>query len=200
MGNNRKINKFKIKRLFTDLHDNYAKGKFSFGVGMNKKAVIGIFLGTIILIGGLAWIAKPTANNPNNGQVNYTASSLKSDTTFFDFGTISMKDGDVTKEFTVTNPTDKDILVTTLETSCMCTKAFMVRPDGTTKGPFGMRSMGYAWPINDTIKAGENRIVRVVYDPNAHGPAGVGPTDRFAILTEESGGQLQFEIKALVMP
>ena len=98
-----------------------------------------------------------------------------------------MKNGNVTKEFAITNPTDKDILVTTLETSCMCTKAFMVEPDGTSKGPFGMRSMGYAWPVNETIKVGENRIVRVVYDPNAHGPAGVGRIDRFIILTEDSG-------------
>jgi len=166
---------------------------------MNKKAILGIFVGTLVLMGGLIWLAKPTSNQ-NSSQAGVTSSSLKSDSTFFNFGTISMKDGNVTKEFTITNPTDKGILVTTLETSCMCTKAFMVRPDGTSKGPFGMRSMGYVWPVNETIAPGENRIIRVVYDPNAHGPAGVGPIDRFAILTEESGSRLQLEIKALVKP
>ena len=60
--------------------------------------------------------------------------------------------------------------------------------------------MGYVPPVNETIKAGESRTIRVVYDPNAHGPAGVGPIDRFAILTDKSGGKLQFEIKALVTP
>lgn len=166
---------------------------------MNKKAIISIILGTVVMTGVLIWLGQPTANQ-SSGQTNSSTSLLKSDETFFDFGTISMKDGNVTKEFVVTNPTNEDILVTTLETSCMCTKAFMVKPDGTTKGPFGMRSMGYAWPVNDTIKAGENRIVRVVYDPNAHGPAGVGRIDRFIILTEDSGSKLQLEIKALVTP
>ncbi|KKT81942.1 MAG: hypothetical protein A3B99_04660 [Candidatus Yanofskybacteria bacterium RIFCSPHIGHO2_02_FULL_44_12b] len=166
---------------------------------MNKKVIAGIFVGTLVLIGGLIWLAKP-APDSIGGQADTTSSLLKSDGTFFDFGTISMKDGDVTKEFIVTNPTDKDILVTTLETSCMCTKAFMVKPDGTAKGPFGMRSMGYAWPINETIVPGESRTIRVVYDPNAHGPAGVGLIDRFVILTEESGSQLQLEIKAIVKP
>lgn len=168
---------------------------------MNKKAVIGIFLGTVVLVGGLVLFAAPSTNNSQgNKQANFTASLLQSDGVLFDFGTISMKDGNVTKEFVVTNPTDKDIFVTILETSCMCTKAFMVAPDGTTKGPFGMRSMGYVWPINETIKTGENRIIRVVYDPNAHGPAGVGRIDRFITLTEESGSKLQLEIKALVTP
>ena len=76
----------------------------------------------------------------------------------------------------------------------------MVKGDGSTKGPFGMAGMGYVPPANETIKPGESRIVRVVYDPNAHGPAGVGQIDRFVTLTDSSGGTLQFEIKALVTP
>ena len=111
-----------------------------------------------------------------------------------------MKDGDVSREFTITNSTDKDITVKTLLTSCMCTSAFIVRPDGKTKGPFKMPGMGYVPPANEIIKAGESRIIRVVFDPNAHGPAGVGQIDRFINLTDENGGELQFEIKALVKP
>lgn len=120
--------------------------------------------------------------------------------TLYDFGTISMKDGNVTKEFTVTNPTEADITVSTVLTSCMCTSAFIVDLDGSTKGPFKMPGMGYVPPANETIKPGESRIIRVVYDPNAHGPAGVGRIDRFVTLTDASGGTLQFEIKALVTP
>lgn len=129
-----------------------------------------------------------------------TTSALTASVTFYDFGTISMKNGLVTKEFTVTNPTSKDVFVPTLVTSCMCTKAFIVESDGSTKGPFGMPSMGYVPPADETIKAGESRTIRVVYDPNAHGPAGVGRIDRFITLTDASGGTIQFEIKALVTP
>ena len=129
-----------------------------------------------------------------------TTSQLTTPETFYDFGTISMKDGLATKEFTVTNPTDKDLTVKTLVTSCMCTKAFIVKSEGTVKGPFGMPGMGYVPPADELIKTGESRVIRVVYDPNAHGPAGVGRIDRFATLTDADGNELQFEIKATVTP
>ena len=55
-------------------------------------------------------------------------------------------------------------------------------------------------PANEIIKAGESRKIRVVYDPNAHGPAGVGQIDRFIELTDSNGAKLQLEIKANVTP
>ena len=112
-----------------------------------------------------------------------------------------MKNGNVMKEFTVTNPTDQDVTVKTVLTSCMCTNAFVVSGDGSVKGPFGMPGHGGAVaPANETIKAGESRTIRVVYDPNAHGPAGVGRIDRFVTLTDDSGVTLEYEIKANVTP
>lgn len=134
------------------------------------------------------------------GAASTTKGSLTAKDVLYDFGTISMKNGNVTKEFTVTNPTDSDIFVSTVLTSCMCTSAFIVLSDGSIKGPFKMPGMGYVPPANELIKAGESRIIRVVYDPNAHGPAGVGRIDRFITLTDANGGTLQLEIQALVTP
>lgn len=134
------------------------------------------------------------------GAASTSKSLLTAPEVSYDFGTISMKNGNVTKEFIVTNPTDKDINVPTLVTSCMCTSAFIVEPDGNLKGPFGMPGMGYVPPADERIKSGESRTIRVVYNPNAHGPAGVGRIDRFITLTDEAGGTLQLEIKALVTP
>lgn len=162
------------------------------------KNTIIIFSIIVVAITGLLWLGRSTEKS--TGAEAGAQSVLTAAGTFYDFGTISMKNGNVTKEFVVTNPTDKDVFVPTLVTSCMCTKAFLVASDGTVKGPFGMPSMGFVPPVNETIKAGERRTIRVVYDPNAHGPAGVGPIDRFAILTDKFGGKLQFEIKALVTP
>lgn len=164
---------------------------------MNKTSIITVIIIVMGLV-GLVFLGKSAQKNiPKENGIK---SALITTESLYDFGTISMKDGDVTKEFTVTNPTLKDIFISTLVTSCMCTEAFMVGPDGTVKGPFGMSSMGYVPPVNDTIKAGESRIVRVVYDPNAHGPAGVGFVDRFVYLTDVSGSKLQLEIKAVVTP
>lgn len=127
-------------------------------------------------------------------------SSLTTSEAIYDFGTISMKNGNVSKEFKVTNSTDKDIMVKTILTSCMCTTAFIVGFDGSEKGPFGMAGMGYMPPADEIIKAGESRAIRVVYDPNAHGPAGIGAIDRFVTLSDSEGGALQLEIKASVTP
>ena len=110
-----------------------------------------------------------------------------------------MKNGLVEKTFVIENPTPGDILVRRIETSCMCTTAFISTESG-EKGPFAMPGMGYVPPANETIPAGGSMKLKVVYDPNAHGPAGVGAIDRFVTVTDERGGTLRFEIKALVTP
>lgn len=119
---------------------------------------------------------------------------------FYDFGKISMKDGDVTKVFTITNNSGIDILFPNLTTSCMCTKAYFVDTDNKKEGPFGMPGMGVVPKLNKTIKAGQSANIEVVYDPNAHGPAGVGMIDRFVYLEDSNGNKNTFEIKAVVTP
>ena len=168
----------------------------------NTISIISIIL--FIFVGLFAWgyFGKGGTATSVQGVVapTNTESVLTASETLYDFGTISMKNGNVTKEFTVTNSTDKDIIVSTVLTSCMCTSAFIVGPDGSTKGPFKMPGMGYVPPANERIKAGESRAIRVVYDPNAHGPAGVGRIDRFVTLTDATGSTVQLGIKALVTP
>ncbi len=163
---------------------------------MNKIIII-ITLVVVGIIGLMVW-GKSSQNSveADTGAISNLTYSEK----LYDFGTISMKNGLVTKDFTVTNNTDKDIVIPSLVTSCMCTKAYFIKPDGSTKGPFGMPSMGFVPSLNETIKVGESRVVQAVYDPNAHGPAGVGPIDRFLIMTDAAGGKLQLEIKAMVTP
>ena len=173
---------------------------------MKSKTLITSVVFVLVIAGLFAWGAAGRAGTAASVQgalgaaANGARSALVAPETFYDFGTISMKNWNVTKEFTVTNPTNEDITVKTVLTSCMCTTAFIVQADGSAKGPFSMPGMGYVPPANETIKPGESRIIRVVYDPNAHGPAGVGQIDRFVMLTDSSGGTLQFEIKALVTP
>ena len=111
-----------------------------------------------------------------------------------------IKIGNVSKMFKVTNGTDKDVNFPSLTTSCMCTVAYFVRSDGNKNGPFGMPGMGFVPKLNETIKAGQSTDIEVVYDPNAHGPAGVGRIDRFVYLEDDNGNKLQFEIKANVTP
>jgi len=172
---------------------------------MKPKTIVNVLVVSFVLIGLFVWgytqKEATTASVQGVGGASSSKSALVVSETIYDFGTISMKGGDVTTEFTITNPTDRDIIISTVVTSCMCTTAFIVDPNGGAKGPFGMPGHGGAVPpANEIIKAGENRTIRVVYDPNAHGPAGIGAIDRFVVLTDTLGGTLELEIKALVTP
>lgn len=152
---------------------------------------------TVVILAGIFIIGEGTSSQ--GGQGDGAVSQLLTPEKIYDFGTISMANGNVEKIFKVTNPTDKDIFIKTVTTSCMCTSAY-IEKDGSEKGPFKMPGMGYVPPANETIKAGGSIDIKVVYDPNAHGPAGVGMIDRFVYLTDANGGKVQLEIKANVKP
>ena len=160
-----------------------------------------IIIWAVIIVGlfGLMWWGgQSQASRPPQEQ-NETKSVLISDKNLFEFGTISMAKGLASTVFKVTNPTEKDINVESITTSCMCTNAYILK--GTEKkGPFGMLGHGVVPKANEIIKAGETRDIEVVYDPAAHGPAGVGPIDRFIYLRDTSGSVLNLEIKATVTP
>lgn len=163
---------------------------------MKKTIIISIVI-VFGLVGIMFW-----GRNRQTTEVTQTSgaiSSLTAPETLYDFGTISMKNGLASHTFKITNSSDKDIYIKKVFTSCMCTSAYIESPNG-EKGPFGMEGMGYVPPANETIKVGESLDIKVVYDPNAHGPAGVGTIDRLVYLTDASGGTLQLEIKAEVTP
>lgn len=126
--------------------------------------------------------------------------SLSVSETFYDFGTISMKNGNVSKSFTITN-NGADTKISKISTSCMCTNAFIVSADGSKKGPFGMPGHGGLVPkANEAIGAGESRTLEVVYDPNAHGPAGVGLIERVVFIEDENGKVVELVIRVNVRP
>lgn len=165
---------------------------------MDKKT---IFFFSVIFLALFFVLASNLSGKPSTAAKDGNSASVITATEkLFDFGTISMSKGDVSHIFKVSNPTSQDVKIAKLGTSCMCTSAFIVNKDGSKRGPFGMPGMGFVPPADEVIKAGDSLEVEAVYNPNAHGPAGVGPVDRFVILTEESGATLQLEIKAKVTP
>lgn len=164
--------------------------------GVNKTTIASIAI-VVGIIGLIFW--GRSGESVEIPMDQGSATSLSASEVLFDFGTISMKKGEAIHIFKVTNSTEKDIFIKKVSTSCMCTKAY-VKNENKEKGPFGMEGMGFLAPSNELIKAGESRDIRVVYDPNAHGPAGVGFIDRMVYLTDESNGTFQLEIKAVVTP
>ena len=163
---------------------------------MNKNIVI-TTLAVLGIVGLFFWGAQNRASPENNTSAK---SMMAAAETFHDFGTISMARGTVEKMFEIANPTDRDIMLENLTTSCMCTNAFIVKSDE-RRGPYGMPGHGGSVPkARELVRAGEKLTIAVVYDPAAHGPAGVGSIDRFVYLEDDTGAKLELEIKANVTP
>ncbi|MBI2035974.1 MAG: DUF1573 domain-containing protein [Candidatus Liptonbacteria bacterium] len=117
----------------------------------------------------------------------------------YDFGDISMANGKVSRIFKIKNATQGAATLTKLYTSCMCTSASL-KKDGKVLGPYGMPGHGFVPSINEPINAGEEFEIEVVFDPAAHGPAGVGPISRIVYAENNIGKPLEIGISAYVKP
>lgn len=163
-----------------------------------------IVLAGLALIAALAWSARPGAGTaPGSAQPQVRGQSapgaLAAEETSYDFGAISMAAGKVKKVFTVKNTGAGPITISKLYTSCMCTTASLQTAAGAF-GPFGMPGHGFIPGIKAVIAPGESAQVEVVFDPAAHGPAGVGRIDRLISLESRDAATLQLAISANVTP
>src|SRR3989344_6646290 len=130
-------------------------------------------------------VALPTENG---------ASALLATEDFFDFGTISMRNGKVSRVFSVRNNEEEPMMIQSVYTSCMCTEALVTDSLGKKHGPFGMP--GHTSPrTNITVGAGESVSVEAIFDPAAHGPSGVGLAERSIYLETNSTEKPRIELK-----
>lgn len=169
---------------------------------MNKITVISIII-VLILLAGAVWIARPAPNNSriksNSSILSSSNEALEAEETIFDFGTISMTEGNVKHLFKIKNKGSKPVIIEKIYTSCMCTTASLII-NGETSGPYGMPGHGFIPKINKTLDVGKEAIVEVVFDPAAHGPSGVGQIKRVVTIENNAGQQLNFRITANVTP
>lgn len=164
------------------------------------KNIIMVAVVAVLALGAAVWISWPA---PGEGEGANTASvmnsALTAEESSFDFGTISMAAGKVRHEFKIGNSGPEPVKIIQLSTSCMCTEANLITSAG-RKGPFGMPGHGLFNPkISEMLNPGEEGTVEVVFDPAAHGPAGVGPIER-AVYIDTSRGVAELKIKAVVNP
>ena len=150
-------------------------------------------------IGLLIWIAGPGDASDEAGNM-VPAGSLTLGETFFDFGNISMVSGIVSHEFRVKNAGNNEAVISQIYTSCMCTEASFIKGD-MKFGPFGMAGHGFIPKFNGKIGAGEEAIIKVNFDPAAHGLAGIGPIERAVYLVQKNNDQpLEIRFRAVVTP
>ncbi|PIQ68041.1 MAG: hypothetical protein COV91_06190 [Candidatus Taylorbacteria bacterium CG11_big_fil_rev_8_21_14_0_20_46_11] len=162
---------------------------------------LGILIGVFAVVILLAWGGRIASTAPSEPSANSASAQSAFDftDTAHDFGSISMKDGPVAYRFSLTNSTDHEVSIERITTSCMCTNAYL-HDDSDKKGPFGMPGHGIIPRVNDAVAVAGSREVEVVFDPTAHGPAGIGPIERAVFVEDTEGGTQILTIKALVTP
>ncbi|MEK9181033.1 MAG: DUF1573 domain-containing protein [Patescibacteria group bacterium] len=151
------------------------------------------------VIGGFMLLSRTGESDKTQASVSASnTSQISASENSYDFGEISMAAGKVSHVFKVKNPTDQPQTATKLFTSCMCTKALLKTASGEV-GPFGMPGHGIVPSISQIIAPGEEATVNVVFDPAAHGPAGIGKIERLVTL-QTNNGALQLKFQAQVKP
>ena len=162
----------------------------------NKLIWTGVILAALI---GFIWMARPAPQSGTASPVLGKNGVLAARENNYDFGSISMAAGKVSKTFAIKNTGMDALAVSQLYTSCMCTEATL-KIGGRSAGPFGMPGHGFAQRINETILPNEEAVVEVVFDPVAHGPAGVGRIERAVYLENSAGAALELKFSATVTP
>ena len=167
---------------------------------MNKNVAVTIIIFFAVIV-GLIWIARPGGkqdkNLANSGSV--LSGAFSAEESIFDFGAISMAAGKVSHSFKFKNTGDSPLSVSKIYTSCMCTTA-KLSAGGKKFGPFGMPGHIAVPRINKSLNPGEEAIVEVVFDPTAHGPAGVGTIQRVVTIENNAGEPLELQFSAVVTP
>ena len=161
-----------------------------------KTIIIGALATFALLFGGMYLMSRPQPQVSVNPQATGQLTVAES---FYDFGSVSMAKGLVTHKFTLTNAGSVPATVTKMYTSCMCTKAKLTVADQSW-GPIGMPGHTAIPNLSVQIEPGQTAEVEAVFDPAAHGPAGVGVIERQVTLELNGQSPLQLSFKAVVTP
>lgn len=125
--------------------------------------------------------------------------SLEADRPEHDFGRVPIDGGKVETLFDIVNEAPGEVRLLSVATSCGCTEAVAEFADGSTVGAFDLPSDGQENDAGRKVSAGESFKVRVVFDPAAHGPDGIGELMREVILATRDGAQTRLAIRANVV-
>ena len=162
------------------------------------KTIVGIIF-AVVIIGGLVWIARPDARGAQPVPAKSSGSLSVEGASAYDFGAISMAAGKVTRTFKIKNTSAEAVRIEKMYTSCMCTIATLAA-GGKQFGPYGMPGHEAIERIDQEIGPNEEATVAVVFDPAAHGPAGIGRIQRLVTIENDAGQPIEIQFAATVTP
>ncbi|MBI4049656.1 MAG: DUF1573 domain-containing protein [Candidatus Doudnabacteria bacterium] len=163
---------------------------------MKLKQIIYLTIVVLVVLGFAGFLKSRQPVKQQNASAQNSV--LTADSNFYDFGSVPINGGKVEKIFQIRNPSDSSVFLKEMHTSCMCTEATL-ELNGQAFGPFGMPGHAALPQISMPLAASASANVKVVFDPAAHGPSGIGTIERVVTLVT-SDGEIQFNIKANVTP
>lgn len=152
----------------------------------------------IFVLGGLIWIARSDFQN-NTISIKSNGILTVEEANNYNFGAISMAAGKVKHQFKIKNIGSESVIINKIYTSCMCTTAKLIVGDKQF-GPYGMPGHAAVPKINGEINPDKEAIIEVVFDPAAHGPAGVGQIQRIITLENDASQPVELRFEAIVTP
>jgi len=164
-----------------------------------RKNIRWTIVSVLAALGLILFIARPSGTAKNPDSYDGDGGRLTASEESFGFGTVSMKNGLVTHTVKIKNTGTAPLIVTKLYSSCMCTTATLTTEKGSA-GPFGMPGHAAIPTLNMALGTGEEADVAVTFDPNAHGPAGVGFINRIVYVESQQNPALELKFTATVTP
>ena len=142
----------------------------------------------VVLITAGAWMAYSNINNGDENQA--TAPHIVIEPKTLNWGDISAAAGNVSKQFTVTNTGESDLIINKISTSCGCTTVVLETATHTTS----QISMdhGNLPSIKEIIKPQDSAILTVTFDPDFHYVR--GSTTRIIYIKSNDPKQREIEI------
>lgn len=165
----------------------------------SKKGIdsflIGIIVVTVLILGGAVYFGTKmgaTTQVTADTQVETQIGETK-----YDWGTIDINGGIVSKSFTIENSGSTPLKLYDVKTSCACTTA-QLKTDNNSSKKFGMHEKNSRV---FEVAPGESAEVLVEFDPLFHGPSGVGPISRTVTMNTNDANRptLSFQLSANVV-
>ncbi len=161
----------------------------------DNKLLVGILLGSVALITGGVFLTTKLGT-PTNVKLSNNARAAVAVTTK-DWGDMGIDKGKVEADFPIKNTGSETLKLYNITTSCMCTLAHLtINSVDSPSFRMGDRSDYVA-----DVAPGSTATLKVVFDPAFHGPNGVGPVQRQAIVetNDPQNSKLEFSMSGTVV-
>lgn len=161
----------------------------------DNKLAVTVLIATFGLIGGGMLLAYQSSQPPEVSAV--AGANVLAEENTHDWGNIPIDGGNVTASFPVKNEGSETLKLFNVSTSCMCTTAQFKLGDQSSP-EFGMHTKSAAV---FEVPPGETATLEVVFDPDFHGPNGVGEVVRqvAAQTNDASRPELEFTLTGTVI-